>query len=203
MVGEQRDVEKHHFIPEDYFCELKKEALFDGDRPLELDIGCGEGRFLLEMGQHYPERDFLGLERLLGRVRKVCRRVERLGLSNVKLLRLESGYALEYLLPKAAFSRIHLLFPDPWPKKRHHARRLVQAATVPVLAGVLRPGGEFFFKTDDEPYFLHAREVIQTSTCFEEIPWEEREIFYPQTDFEEHWLGQGKAIYRARFKVTT
>lgn len=204
MVGEQRDVGFHHqFVPENYFAEAARASFFPGDRPLELDIGCGDGRFLLEMAAQYPERDFLGLERLLGRVRKVCRRAERRQLSNVKVLRLESLYALEYLLPEAAFTRIHLLFPDPWPKKRHHGRRLVQPAHVRAFARVLCPGGEFFFKTDHPEYFEEASDAIVSSPWFEGMPWEDDRLFYPETDFERHWLGQGKPIYRARFRVTS
>lgn len=201
MVGEQRGVEKHQFIPEDYFRELEREALFPANAPLELDVGCGEGSFLLEMAAHHPERRFLGLERLLGRVRKVCRRAERRRLTNVKVLRLESGYALEYVLPGAAFDRIHLLFPDPWPKKRHHRRRLVQPEIVPALARVLKPGGQLFFKSDHAAYFDEAVEVICHGGKFTQLPWEKDAFFYPQTDFEQHWLGQGKIIHRARFQL--
>ena len=200
MVPEQRGVGGHQFVPQDYFSRLEKENLFPGDRPLELDVGCGDGGFLLQMAAHHPDRDFLGLERLLGRVRKVCRRAERRGLANVKILRLESGYALEYLLPRAAVSRLHLLFPDPWPKKRHHRRRLLQPTILPACARVLEPRGELLFKTDHEPYYEEALKVIGAPGGFEQFSWEEETFFYPQTDFEAHWLGQGKAIYRARFR---
>ncbi|MFT4641099.1 MAG: tRNA (guanine-N7-)-methyltransferase [Verrucomicrobiales bacterium] len=200
MVGEQRDVEKHEFVPRDYFEVQEKEALFPGERPMELDIGCGDGRFLLAIGAQHPERDFLGVERLLGRMRKVCRKVERQGLENVRVLRLESSYALECLLPPASFSRLHVLFPDPWPKARHHERRIVRSANLGFFARVLAPGGEFLFKTDHEPYHVDGTEAIRASGLFEEVPWEDDAFFYPRTDFEEHWLGQGKAIYRSRFR---
>ena len=200
MVGEQRDVEKHEYTPADYFREAEKKDLFPGDRPMELDVGCGSGRFLLAMAKAYPDRDFLGLERLLGRMRKVSRRVERQALKNVKVLRLESSYALECLLPTGAFSRLHVLFPDPWPKKRHHERRFVQAANVPFFARVLSAEGEFLFKTDHEPYHEAGTGAIRESGLFEELAWEDDAFFYPRTDFEEQWLGQGKAIYRSRFR---
>ena len=200
MVGEQRDVEKHEFVPEDYFRPVEKESLFPGDRPIELDVGCGDGRFLLAMAKEHPDRDFLGLERLLGRMRKVCRRAEKQSLENVKVLRLESSYALECLLPAAAFSRLHVLFPEPWPKKRHHQRRIVQTANLPFFARVLGAQGEFLFKTDHEPYHDDGRAAIRESGLFEELPWEDDMFFYSRTDFEEHWLGQGKPIYRSRFR---
>ncbi len=203
MGGEQRDDAMGQFIPEDYFRELKREAIFGSDRPMEVDVGCGDGGFLIEMAAHHGDRDFLGLERLLGRVRKVCKKAARRGLDNVKVLRLESGYALEYLLPARAFHRLHLLFPDPWPKKRHHARRLVRPDTVLSFARVLEEGGEFLFKTDHEPYFEEVLEIVERSGCFSRVCWEDDAFFYPVTDFEAQWLGQGKAIYRGRFKVSS
>ena len=199
MAGEQREVGKHQFIPEDYFREWRREEIFTGDRPLELDVGCGDGGFLIDMAAANPEHDFLGLERLLGRVRKVCRKASKLHLENVKVLRLESAYALEYGLPAGAFSRVHLLFPDPWPKKKHHGRRIAQAAAMRHFARVLAPRGEFIFKTDHPEYFEVGTEAIRTSGFFEKLDWADDAFFYAQTDFEKQWLGQGKSIYRSRF----
>lgn len=198
MFQEQRACADHFFIPPDYFGELRKEDVFPGDRPLELDVGCGDGGFLLAMAQAHPDRDFLGIERLLGRARKICRKAERSNLANVKVLRLESAYTLEFLLPVGCATRLHLLFPDPWPKKRHHDRRLVRAANVAHFARVLAPGGEWFFKTDHEEYFEEARAVIRESGWFAEREW--NEPIYPETDFEKSWLAQGKPIHQACFE---
>ena len=118
MVGEQRDVEKHQFIPEDYFCELRKEALFAGDRPMELDIGCGDGRFLLEMAKHYPQRDFLGLERLLGRVRKVCREKIRLRKRKRYIARAEKSLVDAFLAHRLPLARAETALPA-FPKARY------------------------------------------------------------------------------------
>ena len=120
--------EPQEFVPDDYFRRLEKAELIRAGRPLEIDLGCGDGKFLLEMAAHHPERDFLGVERLLGRVRKVCKRIGKLGLTNARVLRLESRYTAEWLLPPASVSRLHLLCPDPWPKLRHHRRRLAKSS---------------------------------------------------------------------------
>ena len=135
--------------------------IFGNDHPLEIDLGCGDGSFLIEMAQHYPERNFLGVERLLGRVRGVCKRIQELGLTNVMVLRLESQYTLEYLLAPASVSRLHLLCPDPWPKARHHKRRLVQQEFLHILQKTLSPGGEFLFKTDHPEYYEWVLEQVE------------------------------------------
>ena len=93
-----RPPEPSEFMPADYFRRHSADDIFGNDHPLEIDLGCGDGSFLIEMAQHYPERNFLGVERLLGRVRGVCKRIQELGLTNVMVLRLESQYTLEYLL---------------------------------------------------------------------------------------------------------
>ncbi len=136
--------------------------IFGNDHPLEIDLGCGDGSFLIEMAQHYPERNFLGVERLLGRVRGVCKRIQELGLTNVMVLRLESQYTLEYLLAPASVSRLHLLCPDPWPKARHHKRRLVQQEFLHILQKTLSPGGEFLFKTDHPEYYEWVLEQVES-----------------------------------------
>lgn len=104
------------FIPPDYFRELP-DVFPDASRPLEIDLGCGDGTFLTGMAAHHPERDFLGVERMLGRVDKTARKIERLQLPNARIMRLESAYTVSALLPSARVSRLHLLCPDPWPKK--------------------------------------------------------------------------------------
>jgi tRNA (guanine-N7-)-methyltransferase len=191
------------FIPPDYFRKLEKAEIFPQQpRQLEIDLGCGDGSFLAALAGHYPERDFLGIERLLGRARKASRKAYQVDLENLKVLRLEISYALLWLLPDHCASRIHLLFPDPWPKKKHHKRRLVSIEFCAALTRVLEPGGEFLLKTDDEEYFEESMDVLADAPGLKEAPWEDVTGFYPQTDFERRWLGQGKTIQSARFKVS-
>lgn len=185
-------------MPSNYFQRLAPEEIFPGNAPLEVDFGCGDGSFLLEMARHHPERRFLGVERLLGRVRKVCRLAQRADLPNLKVLRLESLYTIEWLLPPHSVSRLHLLFPDPWPKARHHKRRIVQEPFLRALEQVLVPGGEFLFKTDHPEYFDWAREEIDAFARLTTLPWTEESFFYPETDFERQWKAAGKPIYQLR-----
>ncbi len=191
------------FIPPDYFRELRREELFpDATRSLEVELGCGDGSFFLGMAQQHPERDFFAMERMLGRVSKTCRKVDRAGLTNAKVLRLESGYTVGWLLPTASVSRLHLLCPDPWPKTKHEARRLVnQEEFLTGLARVLVPGGEFLLKTDDRVYFEDALVSFGKRAEFERLEWPSDAFFYPTTDFESHWLAMGREMHRARWRL--
>ena len=200
MSTTERRPEPHEFMPADYFRRVEKEEIFPGARPLEVDLGCGDGTFLTAMAAHFPERDFLGVERLLGRVRKVCKKAARAGLGNVRLLRLESLYTVEWLLPPASVTRLHLLCPDPWPKARHHRRRLFQAPFLDAVRRVLVPGGEFLFMTDHPEYFEWALEVLEGHEGFERLPWEEGGFFYPKTDFQMQWEAEGKNMHRLRLR---
>ena len=188
-------------IPDDYFRHFRREDIFpDTSRPLELDVGCGDGTFLIRMAQHSPERDFLGLERLGGRVNKIVRDARKARLNNVRVLCLESAYSLEWLLPAACASRLHLLFPDPWPKKKHAARRFMQPENLEALHRVLVPRGEFLFKTDHADYFAEATANADASPLFRRIEWLDADEFYPITDFEALWLSQGCRINSARWR---
>jgi len=185
-------------IPENFFTPLDLECVFGGlpGAPLEVDIGCGDGAFLVEMAQRFPDRRFLGVERLLGRVRKTCRRLARAGASNARLIRLESHYLVRYLLPRESVSVIHVMFPDPWPKRKHNSRRLIQTDFLDAVQVALGEGGELRLTTDDAPYFQHMREVFSVHPGFVEEPWTLGGD-YPQTDFERHFRGLGLPIYRA------
>lgn len=188
-------------IPQDYFRHLRPEEMFEEpSRPLEIDIGCGDGTFLMEMAAKFPERNFLGVERLGGRVGKIVRKSKRRGLPNLRVLRMESSYAIGWLVPPGSADRIHLLFPDPWPKKRHEHNRFASEGNLPHLHQVLKPGGDFLFKTDHDDYFVAATELIDASPLFQRIDWIPEDEFYQQTDFEGIWLGEGKTISRARWR---
>ena len=205
-----RPPEPSEFMPADYFRRHSAQDIFGNENPLEIDLGCGDGSFLIEMAKHYPERNFLGVERLLGRVRGVCKRIHELGLSNVKVLRLESQYTLEYLLESHSVSRLHLLCPDPWPKARHHKRRLVQQEFLHILHQVLIPGGEFLFKTDHPEYYEWVLDQVEEfnqskpELALNVLSWpkerEEGGFFYPKTDFERLWEAERKMISRVRYR---
>jgi tRNA (guanine-N7-)-methyltransferase len=191
--GEQLEV-----IPADIVESFSFAAIFENDRPVEIDLGSGSGRFLIEAARHYPERNFFGVERLLGRVRKTLRSASRLGLTNVRVLRLEVDYTIRYLLSPGSVSRLHLSFPDPWPKRRHHRRRLVDEEFLAASASALAAGGELWIKTDHADYFQCITKAVDSrKDLFTSLRWSEE---YPTTDFEETYRSQSLPIYQLRLR---
>lgn len=187
--------------PQDWFDRLPREEICAPDSSLEIDLGCGDGSFLIRMAEHYPERTFLGVERLLGRVRKVSRKAGRAGLDNVRVLRIDTNYAVRHLLPLESTTRIHFLCPDPWPKKKHASRRqMCQLPFLRCLHSLLAPGGELLFATDSPEYFDEAVEVQERCDFFSAAEWNPDSFFYPRTDFEEQWLAEGRTMHRLRLK---
>lgn len=194
----------HEIYPSDWFTTLNYEKVFGNEHPVELDLGCGDGSFLMQMAEEFPDHNFVGVERLLGRVRKVSRKADRLGLDNVRVIRIDSNYATQWLLPQESLNRIHFLCPDPWPKKKHARRRqMCQLPFLKHLHSLLIPGGELLFKTDSPEYFTEALEVQETCEFFDQKKWpgtKDGGFFYPQTDFEKQWLEEGRSMHRLRLR---
>jgi tRNA (guanine-N7-)-methyltransferase len=182
----------------DIFELLSFVDIFQNECPVEIDLGSGSGQFLIDAGRLYPERNFLGVERLLGRVRKTLRAISCSGLLNVRVLRVEIDYAVRYLLPAGSVSRLHISFPDPWPKRRHHRRRLVDGEFLAASAKALAPEGELWIKTDHPDYFKWIRRaVITQEDLFVQVPWSDE---YPVTDFEGTYRSQNTPIYQLRLR---
>ena len=178
---------------------LRLEELFATPQSTELEIGCGDGGFLLEWATRHPDRNFLGVERLLGRVRKLSKRAQRAGLTNLSLLRIEARYVLEYLLPEHAFEAVHIYFPDPWPKDKHARHRLINADFPPLAHRILAPNGIIYLRTDNPPYFAQMEETFQGRADFqeEETP---AELMALTTEFERQWLAEGKHTHYAAYR---
>jgi tRNA (guanine-N7-)-methyltransferase len=195
---EALEEKQYEVFPGDLCQPLLLRELFGNGRPIEIDLGSGSGKFLIEAGLRYPERNFLGIERLLGRVRKTRRKACQFSLTNVRVLRVEIDYAVKHLLPPGSVSRFHLSFPDPWPKRRHHSRRLVDEEFFEAIAIALEPTGELWIKTDHADYFRWIeRMVAVVSSTFQEVPWE---YDYPNTDFDETFAAENAPIYRLRLR---
>ncbi|MBK8638669.1 MAG: tRNA (guanosine(46)-N7)-methyltransferase TrmB [Chromatiaceae bacterium] len=138
-------------------------ALFGNDQAVYLEIGFGNGETLAEIAARHPERNYLGIEVHGPGVGHLLLEIERRGLGNLRLLRQDAVDLLDRGLAPASLAGIYLLFPDPWPKKRHHKRRILNPEFVTRLARVIRPGGLFHAATDWEPYALRMMEVLTMS----------------------------------------
>ena len=177
---------------------LSFREIFQTEQLIEVDLGSGPGKFLVESALKFPERNFLGIERLLGRVRKTCRVASEIGLTNLRVLRLELDYTVRYLLPGNSVWRFHLSFPDPWPKRRHHTRRIVDGEFLESIYLSLIDGGELWIKTDHEAYFQQITKAAAASDLWNPVDWEDEG--YPLTDFEKQFQAQEVPIYRLRLR---
>jgi len=137
--------------------------IFGNDRPVFLEIGFGNGETLAQMAARHPEHNYLGVEVHGPGVGHLLLAGARLDLGNLRLLRQDAVDLLDSGLAPASLTGVYLLFPDPWPKKRHHKRRILNADFVARVARVLRPGGFFHTATDWEPYALWMLEVLSAS----------------------------------------
>lgn len=164
----------------------KAAAIFSRDAPLVLDLGCGNGVFLAALARLQPESNFLGVERKPYRVRQATRRIG--GLPNAGVVHGDVADILRDL-PPAGVSRIYLLFSDPWPKRRHASRRLVQADFVSLLDARLEPGGVFCFASDSAEYAEWTKDVFR-GAGWNVRPWEVSGD-WPRTEFEQRFASAG------------
>ncbi len=169
---------------------------------VELDLGCGKGGFLLELAERYPERTVVGAELMIGRLKRLLKKVEARELANVALLRAEAWEFVAFHLPDALFDRIHVLCPDPWPKARHRANRLVTSEFLGRITTKLRPGGVLHLATDDPPYFERFRAAVDGLPELTLDPDGIADIADIKTDFQRRWEEQGKSLQRIVLRRT-
>lgn len=191
--------ESYIFKPSSYTDRLNIEQLFGAARPLEVEIGAGDGSFLVEYARQHPEVNILGIERLLGRLRKIDKKSHRAGLDNVRLLRIEASYLVQFLLPREAVESFHIYFADPWPKRRHWKNRLIQESFSEELRGALKMGGVVYLRTDNQDYFDQMVRVMGGNRAFEreETPAALLEI---RTDFEREFHRRGVPTLHAAYR---
>lgn len=175
--------------------------IFGRPGPLEIDLGCGKGRFLLSRAGEKPDTNFIGIDRLLVRLRKVDRKITAAGIENVRLLRIEASYAVKFLIPRETVNVYHILFPDPWPKRRHHRRRLFNREFMDSIHVSLRPGGMVHTATDYLPYLEHIRLLLEKDPRFR-ISAVPAGMDSNPTDFEIMFAAQNKQANRLCFEKT-
>ena len=175
--------------------------LFANPQPIEVELGCGDASFLLNHARANPQRNFIGVERLLGRISKLGRKGRRLGLTNVRGVRIESGYFLEYLLPPHCAEALHVYFPDPWPKLKHRRHRFINERFPALAHQALANGGTVFLRTDDGDYFEQMLRVFAEDNRFQGIETPPR-LIEGKTDFEVEFNARDIPTLHAAYRVS-
>lgn len=189
-----------------YIIEQLKEgrfhlaAIFGNDHPVELEIGIGKGRFLMNEAARRPDVNFVGIEWASRYYRLAAERAAGKRLSNIRFLRDDAAHTLRENLPDASLSALHIYFPDPWPKSRHHKRRLIQGPFVLQAARVLKDGARVFLGTDHADYaeqmereFSDHRDFTLVSRLFgDEAP-------EGITNWEQKFRKEGRTIFKFEY----
>ncbi len=181
-------------------CALPLAGRGDGEagesgRPLEIELGFGKGRYLVGRAAAQPGADFLGVEIASKYYRLVRDRARRRGLANLTLVRAEAVFLMATALPRAEARAVHVYHPDPWPKDRHHKRRLFDPETVDLVLGLLEPGGRLFFATDFLEYGDVVTELLESHPALDVETvdgWPEG----PRTNYEAKFVARGQPITR-------
>jgi len=168
-------------------------------KPVEIELGAGDGSFIAQYAKLHPEHNFIAVERLLGRARKVEKKAIRAGLENLRIIRIEAGYLIKYLLPERSIIKMHIYFPDPWPKARHSKNRLIQPNFLKDLLKIMETGGEIYLRTDSTAYFEQMIDVFGQFKEFQKIetPDELKQI---KTDFEQEFISKGLQTFYTAYK---
>jgi tRNA (guanine-N7-)-methyltransferase len=174
-------------------------SLFPKAQPLEVELGCGDASFLVNYARQRPDRNFIGVERLLGRIRKLDRKGRRAGLANLRGVRIESAYFLEYLLPSHVAAALHIYFPDPWPKRKHWKNRLIGVRFPQIAHRALAPGGVVYLRTDDRDYYEQMTQVFAADAAFRPVATPP-ELCALLTDFERGFQARGIGTLRAAYE---
>jgi tRNA (guanine-N7-)-methyltransferase len=188
-------------LPELQVPCLDVAELFGRSAPVHVDLGCGDGSFLCEMAQQVPKRNFLGIERLTKRVEKVRSKAEKI--ENVRVLRADTLFAIRYLLPESSVETFYLLFPDPWPKRRHQFRRIFTPDFLDAIAAALEKDGVLCVATDQLDYFHQIERLSRAHRQFQVLPRSSDDAVLPVTKFEKKFRDQGAPIYRLTLRKTS
>jgi len=174
--------------------------VFGNARPVEIEIGTGKGTFLLARAASRPEINFLGIEYARPYCLYAADRFRRHGLSNVRMVHTDASHFVKVCVPDRSLWRLHVYFPDPWPKRRHHRRRLIQPAFVAEVRRVLQIGGQFLVVTDHLGYFEQIRRILLNAPGLAPVSMprmtdaEGRRV---GTNFERKYIAQGRALFAA------
>jgi tRNA (guanine-N7-)-methyltransferase len=181
---------------------LELDRVFGRAAPKILEIGFGMGETTAAIAQQHPQNDYLGVEVHTPGVGSLLARIAELRLLNVRIIQHDAVEVVRQMIPPASLDGVHCFFPDPWPKKRHHKRRLLQAPFVSLLASRMKPGALLHACTDWEDYAAQMLAVLAGEAALENtgVGYAERPLTRPQTKFERRGLGLGLRVWDLMFR---
>lgn len=181
-------------------------AVFGNDNPLALEIGCGVGDFIVQMAALHPDINFIALDFYNKGCIKTCKRIEKAGLANVRVLRAEARSFITACIAAASLHTVIINCPDPWPKLRHRKRRLVNSEFVEFLSGFMVPDADFYFATDFVDYGLDVAEFMSVQSGFinQLAPDTYRHCLegYPISKYMRRFMDNGQPIYYVHYQKT-
>jgi len=199
MTQRMIEIDSPFFIREEQIPDSGQwQALFGNQNPLALEIGCGTGHFIASLAKKNPHINYIAADIYNKGCYKTSNRIAEEGLSNVRVVRLEARYLLTRYLSKESLSAVYINCPDPWPKKRHRRRRLVNRAFLQMLLHYLTPNGDLFFSSDFRDYSEDVAQALSTlqhyRNCLDkhvtiDLPG------YPLSKYMRRFLGRGLPIY--------
>jgi tRNA (guanine-N7-)-methyltransferase len=195
-------------------CEIKLsqwEGYFDWGKvfgnlnPCEIEIGCGRGMFIIKSAQENSGTNYLGIELSASFFRMLKERVKKSIAANIRVMRGEAGFILKKFVPENSIAAVHIYFPDPWPKKRHRKRRLINSVFVETVCCALIHGGQLFMATDFKDYFDEMLQAADACRGLEQVSRQENapheaELDQAATAYERKYLIQGRVIYKATYR---
>jgi tRNA (guanine-N7-)-methyltransferase len=178
---------------------LDLSAIFGNRGPVEVEIGVGKGTFLLARAAARPEINFLGVEWAGTYATYAADRFRRASLANVRMICCDAKHFFKICLADHSLWRVHIFFPDPWPKQKHHRRRLIQPTFLQDVVRALQPGGQLIIVTDHQDYFRQIQQVVERTPGLAAAPMPrlaDREGEVVGTNFERKYIAQGRPVYR-------
>lgn len=192
------------FVPE---AALKKlgscSALFPRQHPLELEIGCGIGDFIIQIAARRPEHNFLAIDIFNQGCRSTCARIDESGLDNIRVMRMEARYLLHHYLSANCLRAIYINCPDPWPKKRHRKRRLVNREFIDLALYSLEDNGILNFSTDFSDYGEEVADLLSNDEHLDNLnstPYTSDLGDYPVSKYMRRFLDLQQPIYLCRYR---
>jgi tRNA (guanine-N7-)-methyltransferase len=187
---------------EDEAGKLSYAEVFGNDHAVELEIGAGKGTFLLNIGAAQPGTNFIGIEWAKAYAEFAADRLRRHGLTNCRIVNAEASWWIRCHIPDSSLAAIHIYFPDPWPKARHHKRRLIQLPFLKEVHRALEPGGKLRLVTDHADYFAHMKQTLAGQDDLKVISFDSPvaaqgsggEDLIVGTNFEKKYVAEGRTF---------